>query len=65
MFLIDAMKPGIENKKIIKVLIEKRCCGAYEIKPFLLKTYFFLLAALKTIFNINEKYTFIRTYPDS
>ena len=54
------------KKKIIKVLIQKRCCGAYKIKPFLLKTYFFLLAALKQ-YSIEMRgiHTFIRTYPNT
>ena len=34
MFLIDAIKPNVENKNQIKVLIQK-CWGVFKIKPVL------------------------------
>ena len=61
MFLIDAIKPKVENKKLVLFFARLFMGGeskAYKIKPALFLFALGLLAATKTLFERNEKLSF-------
>ena len=60
MFLIDAIKPKVENKLKTCIFFARLFKGgdseAYKIKPVLFLLALGLLAATKTLFKRNERY---------